>query len=338
VTLVVRRLLAQRAMTLAMGGTTRGEGAVQDADRDRAHRAPRAPRAHQTPRTARRTLAQRLAALLRERLVQFAILGGGLFALAPKPRLPEVIEVSSARLAALRTAEATRPSATSERAAEVDQRAVEDEILYREGVRLGLDKNDGIVRQRVVQKVLFLAEEMGGASRPIEEPALQAFFEENKGRWAKLEQHRFAQVYRHDRAALAAWMEGGQAGEPPAGEPSPVGPEIDGDQAFVARTLGDSFARELAEAPVGRWSGPLASAFGWHLVRVIERRPARPARLDEVRPAVVEAYSLHRRQEATAAFLESAYRRYRVSIDGKPLEGFTPTRRIAFRSVSSGED
>jgi hypothetical protein len=279
--------------------------------------------------------------LLRHRLFQFAVLGGLLFAVAPKARSAERIEVEGARLAALRAAEATRSGGvplTEERATEIDQRALEDEILYREGVRLGLDRNDGIVRQRVVQKVLFLAEEMGGASRPLDEEGLRAFFEKNRERWAAGERTRFVHVYQHRREALAAWVEGPQAGDPPAGEASPVAAEIDADRDHLALSLGAPFADAVAAAPVGRWSGPFASAFGWHLVRVVDRRPARLARLDEVRPAVAEAYDVFRKQEAVAAFLRSAFARYRVTIDDKPLGRFSPTRRIAFRSVTSGED
>jgi len=106
----------------------------------------------------------------------------------------------------------------------------------------------------------------------------------------------------------------------------------------IASTLGAGFAQALASAPVGRWSGPIASAYGWHLVRVLERRPAREARLEEVRPAVIEAYSVFRRQEAVAAYLKGAFSRYDVEIDGKRLDHFTPSRRVAFRPVASGED
>jgi peptidyl-prolyl cis-trans isomerase C len=291
-----------------------------------------------------RRIAPRIAVavrpLLEHRLFQFAVLGGLLFAVAPPARSPERIEVAAERLAALHTAEAARAGgAISEaQAREVDQRALEDEILYREGVRLGLDRNDGIVRQRVVQKVLFLAEEMGGASRPPDEAGLRAFFEANRARWAVGEQTRFAQVYHHRREALAAWMEGPQEGAPPVGEASPVAAEVDADQGRTTAMLGAGFAEALAAAPLGRWSGPVPSAFGWHLVRVVERRPARPARLDEVRPAVVEAYSVFRRQEAVADFLQGAFARYRVDVDGARLLRFTPSRRVAFRAVSSGED
>jgi peptidyl-prolyl cis-trans isomerase C len=304
----------------------------------------RARAEERAPETGWRRAARAVAPLLRHRLFQFGVIGGLLFAVAPRARSPQTIEITSDRLAALHAAEAARAGGMAlptEKAHDVDQRALEDEILYREGVRLGLDRNDGIVRQRVTQKVLFLAEEMAGASRPADEASLRAFFEQNRERWALPQQHRFAQIYRHGRDALAAWAAGPRTGEPPAGEPSPVGAEIDGDRDRIAASLGAGFADavvHLDAAPPGSWSGPLQSAFGWHLVRVVEHRPARPARLEEVRSAVVEAYGVFRRQEATADFLTRAFARYQVTLDGERLQHFTPTRRIAFRGVSSGED
>jgi peptidyl-prolyl cis-trans isomerase C len=273
--------------------------------------------------------------------LQFAVLGGLLFVAARSTHAPDTVDIASARLAALRAAEATRSGATAlpgDLAAEVDQRAIEDELLYREGIRLGLDKNDGIVRQRIVQKVLFLAEEMAGATRPADEAGLRAFFEQNKERWAIGASVHFAQIYRNRPEDLAAWAAGSQIGDPPLGEPSPVAEEIDEDLQRLTAHMGQGFVEALAAVPDGRWAGPIRSAFGWHIVRVMQRRPGRPARLDEVKGAVLEAYGVFRRQEATAAFLKAAFTRYRVSVDGKPLEHFTPSRRIAFRSVSSGED
>jgi parvulin-like peptidyl-prolyl isomerase len=270
------------------------------------------------------------------KLAQFAFFGGVLFAVAPPADRSDVIDISRARLAALEQAEATKKGRASATAAEVDQRELEDEILYREGVRLGLDKNDGIVRQRVVQKVLFLAEEMAGATRKADDAALRAFFEEHKDQWAVGEETRFEQIYRHRPDALRAWIEA--KGELPVGEASPVSAVVDEDTAHIVAQLGEGFASALATAPVGTWAGPLPSTFGWHLVRVVERRPARPARFEDVRPTVAEAFSVYRRQEAVATFVTTAFARYRVAVDGQPLTQLTPSRRVAFRSITSGED
>jgi len=273
------------------------------------------------------TITQRI---LQHRLAQFALIGGAIFAIAPRAPSPRDIEIRRDRLEALFAAEAARAGTarlSPEKEREIEARAIEDELLYREALRLGLDRNDGIVRQRLVQKALFMAEELAGASRPPTEAEIAAFFAKNQERWTLPQRLHFTHVFAHRSEDLSG-----------SGEPSPVPPEFEGSREVVAQRFGAGFAEAVAKLPVGAWSEPIASAFGVHKVRLIDITPARPARLDEVRSAVVEALSVHRRQEAVGAFLDKAFHQYRVNVDGDKLQDFTASRRMAFRSVSSGED
>ena len=56
---------------------------------------------------------------------------------------------------------------------------VREEIYYRESQRLGLDVNDSIVRQRMVQKLTFLTEDIATAS-PIAKSELEEYFKQNQ--------------------------------------------------------------------------------------------------------------------------------------------------------------
>jgi hypothetical protein len=53
---------------------------------------------------------------------------------------------------------------------------VREEILYREALALGLDRNDEIVRRRMAQKMQFLAEDVAAAREPTE-AELRAWFD-----------------------------------------------------------------------------------------------------------------------------------------------------------------
>jgi hypothetical protein len=288
----------------------------------------------------RRALAW-AARLARHRLAQFGVLGGLLFALGPKQGSTRDIAIDGARLRALHAAEASRngvPLLDDRAARAVDQRALEDELLYREGVRLGLDKNDGIVRERVIQKVLFLAEELAGATKPPTDEELARFFERQRDRWSTGDHVTLEHVFQRSPEALEAFLAAGEGARLPDSEPCPLPRTLDVDLADLDTKLGAGFSASVATAPEGRWAGPFKSAYGYHLVRVEERRAARPPTLDEVRPRVVEAFAVDRRQEATARFLRDAFARYHVTVDGEPLSTFEPSRRIAFRAASSGED
>src|SRR5262245_13059995 len=135
-------------------------------------------------RSRSRSMLRRLfgwgRSLCQARLVQFLVLGGVLFALAPAPRSAQEIQLTDSQLQGMQAARIRQLGATafseSDRVA-VIARAIEDEVLYREALRLGLDRDDGVVRQRLIQKLLFLAEEMDGAGQPLDEAGLRACYE-----------------------------------------------------------------------------------------------------------------------------------------------------------------
>src|SRR5262245_15864419 len=130
----------------------------------------------------------RLRQLAGHRLLHFIVLGAAIFAVAPRPDTARDIALDRVTLTALEQAEAQRlgaPVLSPEQRATVAQRFLEDELLYREALRLGFDRNDAVVRQRLVQKVLFLAEDLVGVSRPATEEDLRAFYDATRAQWTK---------------------------------------------------------------------------------------------------------------------------------------------------------
>jgi parvulin-like peptidyl-prolyl isomerase len=89
----------------------------------------------------------------------------------------------------------------------------------------------------------------------------------------------------------------------------------------VARDFGGQFAERLATIPVGEWTGPIASGFGAHLVRVTERTPAALPSLAAIRTQVAREWESERRTIS----LDENYRRlrekYEVVIDVKAPPG-----------------
>lgn len=120
--------------------------------------------------------------LLREPLLHFAVLGMGLFVLYGVLRggtgdAPDEIVVDRARLASLE-AQFERVWQRAPTPAERDGLVatwVREEILYREGVAMGMDRDDPIVRRRIAQKMDFLAD--GQAPAEPSEAELQAWLD-----------------------------------------------------------------------------------------------------------------------------------------------------------------
>jgi hypothetical protein len=86
---------------------------------------------------------------------------------------------------------------------------------------------------------------------------------------------------------------------------------------LVARDFGAAFARQVGSAPVGQWSGPIASSFGTHLVRVIARTPSVLPPLEAVRAQVAREWENQRRVSSRNASYEKLRANYKISIEAK---------------------
>jgi hypothetical protein len=287
--------------------------------------------------------------ILNSRLLHFAVLGGAIFALSPRPPSRRDIDLDTRSLRALEAAEAQRLGRAAldpEQAKSVRDRAIEDELLYREALRLGLDRADAIVKQRLIQRVLFLAEDLAGAASPPTPAQLEAFYASTESEWRAPPRRRFIHVYAGPahrdalvsiRATLLA--SGAVAEDPPdLGEAFPLPRSVRATKDAVARDYGAEFAERVFALPAQEWSEPLSSKFGWHLVRVLEESGGGPASIDEVRGQLEIAYLLARKKRAVAEFLGRASDRYRIRVDGVRVDDWSPVGRTPPpRSAPAGD-
>ncbi|WP_052572684.1 peptidylprolyl isomerase [Haloferula sp. BvORR071] len=205
---------------------------------------------------------------------------------------------------------------------------VREEVLCREALALGLDRDDSIVRRRLAQKMEFLTDDVTSAAPP-EEAAVERYFAEHAAVYAKPGQVSFRHVYfsKEKRGAKA----GTEAAECLAALARGASDEAMGDAFLygfnfaerekndVTALFGQDFAKQLAVLPAGAWQGPVESSFGLHLVRVDARSEAAPAKLSEVRAAVERDLNDERRVTANREIYEKLRERYEVAVDEAAL-------------------
>jgi len=274
-------------------------------------------------RASRPTAVWRRA--VRQPLLHFIGIGALVFAAfawlddAPPPsRIDRIVvtETQVARLAEGFRAVWRRPPTAAELAGLVDD-FVREEVYVREALALGLDRDDEVIRRRLRQKMEFLTASAAETLAPTE-AELRAFHAEHRARFTTPPRVAFDQVFlgeapsEGDVAKVLAPLERGAAhatlGErtllPPSLPPSPAN-VVDG-------TFGRGVFETAFELAPGVWAGPLASAFGSHLVRVTERTTAESLPFEAVR-AEVEAEWRRERAEALAeAHYESLEARYEI--------------------------
>ncbi|HYO45330.1 MAG TPA: DUF3604 domain-containing protein [Gemmatimonadota bacterium] len=131
-----------------------------------------------------------LGRLVREPLVHFLVLGAGVFVLqalvnpGAVTRRTTQIDVGPDELAWITTTwlqQYRRPPSESELRGLVDD-YVRDEVLYREALAMGLDRDDIIIKRRMVQKMGFLTED-AATERPATRAELERFFTANPERF-----------------------------------------------------------------------------------------------------------------------------------------------------------
>jgi PPIC-type PPIASE domain len=211
-----------------------------------------------------------------------------------------------------------------------------EQLLAREARALGLEDNDVIVRRRLAQKLTFLIEDTLRRAEPSE-TELQQFHEAHAQRFRSDARISFRHIYfnPHRRAdvrsdvmdALRLLLEEG----------SPLTTEALGDRLLVATefhdeseqsisgAFGPDFARAVFSLEPRAWSGPIASGYGLHLVRVstLEKAQSRP--FSEMRQRVVEEWRREQEKSAKERYLAELRKKYGLVVDENVKSLIAPT-------------
>ncbi|MEY2920246.1 MAG: hypothetical protein RL261_1551 [Pseudomonadota bacterium] len=264
--------------------------------------------------------------ILREPLLHFLLLGLALFAyygrVAPDDDGKRRIVVTQADVDLLATqfqATWNRPPVPQELNGLVET-YVRDEILFREGVALGLDRDDAVIKRRVRQKLDVMFEE-SVAQQPATDADLQAYLDANPAAFRKPALVSFDQIYFGSDADAPQRLEQARTALGRGADPASLGQStlLPSHQDampldLVARDFGDAFAGQLEKAPVGEWAGPVTSGFGIHLVRVGAIEQAHAPALADVRDAVAREWESERRKQAHETALARLRSEYKVDI------------------------
>ncbi len=193
---------------------------------------------------------------------------------------------------------------------------IADEVYYREAVRLGLDKDDVIIRRRMRSKMEFLVAAQA-ENEVADEATLQAWLDTHRRDYATEAALSFDQIFvagDADRARLE--LARLAAGVDPAAPSAPLlVPRTYDDvpAAEIDRQFGGGFAKAVAALPPGRWAGPVASGYGQHLVRLSKLTLGAAPVLTSVRKAVENDW-----REANRTRRENAA--YQALLDGYTIK------------------
>ncbi len=271
---------------------------------------------------------------LRDPLLHFLLIGVALFGgyrwLNPpqdQSEQPDQIVLTSddLRQSALAWMAQGRSKPTPEQVITLVEGKIREEVLYREALALGLDKDDTIVKRRLAQKMDFLAEDASSLREPDRQD-LETWFREHAEAFAAPPRTSFTHIYfSSDRRGEAGKDEAATALKALAGEPreslvsSTLGDpfmfkDFYGDRtpAQLVSQFGPEFANALFQAKPGSWQGPIASGYGWHLVFVDAITPSRVPTFTEVEPEVRAEFIAEQRARSKEKAFATMRARYTV--------------------------
>jgi peptidyl-prolyl cis-trans isomerase C len=266
---------------------------------------------------------QLIGRIAREPFFQFVALGALLFAaseyLEARANFAR-IEISRAQIEGITNNYRLQygASPTAEQLNALVDQFIKEEVFYHEALRLKLDRDDEIIRRRLVQKYEFLQQDLGTPKDPSEAD-LHAFYQVHAKNYEIPERLTFSHVFfsvdrsRDDAAkaraerALAALNQQRVTRAPDRGDSFPGDVDYAGaTPTQVRRAFGSSaLSEKIFKIAPGYWAGPFRSGFGWHLVFVAAHEPAGVAAYEDARDAVMRDYLDAERGARNAEALES---------------------------------
>ena len=207
---------------------------------------------------------------------------------------------------------------------------IREEIYYREAVALGLDRNDTILRRRMVQKMEFLSSDLADLKQP-DEATINQYFQENLGKYELPARISFSHIYfsaakrgEHIYDDVEKALADVRARKEINILPWESGDSFMLQHVFtleapfeIVRIFGQGFAESIFQLQANNWQGPVESGYGLHLVRVNEKIDASIPKLASVIDQVRNDWILEQRQKVNKEIYERFRQRYEIVVEDR---------------------
>ena len=217
--------------------------------------------------------------------------------------------------------------------AEDRQRLVDDyareEALFRDAIELNLDKNDQIIRRRLIQKMDYLAQGFYDEAEAITEDDLRDYYTERREEYKKPASATFTHVFvsseRHgaeQAQAIATELQQTLNAEAVPFENAPRYGErflynrnyVNRDDDEIGSHFGDQFEQQLFSFDISeQWQGPVQSTYGWHLVLLVKNTPAYIPPLEEIAANVFADAQRQQQRQVKRQAIDKLMAKYRIS-------------------------
>lgn len=262
----------------------------------------------------------RFSEWLREPLLHFIVLGAVLFGvdhfIATQKDDPHTIVLDAAvDNEAKRVFQASRGRPPNEEELRALRQVwLDNEVLYREGLALELDRGDTAIRERVIFKALSVID-AGTKRPPYDEKVLRDWFEKNRAKYDEPARYDFQEAVlagESSEATVRAFVSALNSGTAPDVEA--------GLRVFTGRphgnlvqSYGTEFAAALEASPSGEWRA-IQSKDGWRAMRLESSSAAKPADFEQLRGVVLQDWTDATMAEQRSAAVRAWEKKYTLKI------------------------
>jgi hypothetical protein len=193
---------------------------------------------------------------------------------------------------------------------------LDNEVLYREGLALQVDKGDTAIRERVIFKALSVVD-ANTKLPPVDDKVLRQWFDSHRAKYDEPARFDFQEAVlsgEPSEEAVRAFVAALNAGTP--------GDVTAGLRVFKARPLanlvqsyGADFAKALEASPVGEWRAQ-QSKEGWRAIRVDGITHPQTANFDVLRPVVMQDWIDATLAAQRSAAVRALEKKYKVRFEG----------------------
>jgi len=273
---------------------------------------------------------------LREPLVQFLFLGGliylayGLFTPKIEEDTSRHIVVDNAKVQWMQSTWQKRWNRlpTKEELDGIIEQYIKETVLYNEAIKMGLDKNDGVIRRRLSQQVEFLAKDLVVYTPPSEED-LKKYYDEHQKQYTPDARYTFTQIYFDpDKRGNKTLDDAKRVKEQliqqgsMLQDVSSLGDTFMVDRYFqssskfdIRKNFGTGFTEEVIKLEPGKWHGTILSGYGVHLVYMQEVLEAPAPPFSQIKEQVLQDWTIEKQIELKDQFYEALKSYYTIVVE-----------------------
>jgi hypothetical protein len=193
---------------------------------------------------------------------------------------------------------------------------IQNEALYREALKLNLERGDIIVKRRLVQKLGFLKQEEG--VKIPNDSELKKYFDENKGEFRIPKRLSFNHIFFSKESRSMEEVRRYLVDKNVKSDPFLLGRNFsDKTIRQIQRDFGDKFASSLDKLTTRKKNLIIESIYGWHIVNVSNIEDSYLPEFNSIKDKLLDTYLLVKKDEVLKKYTEDLIKSYDVSLSNK---------------------